>query len=414
MMISPKRDQANRLLFHAVCSPYMEDVISAGQRVFERPVMFMDEYFHLVNLAPEAPQGIDMWDEIYRNKALSQEGREVLLRTLEESGQSQCFVEDPLFRGLLATVQLERRNRGYLLIFWEGEAPEAQDYTLMDMLLQAVRVRASTRTRTIGSWSISLAEKMTELLDPATEPQVQALAAEAMESSLTTMYAVCAVPIGPLPAQKDFAQEAVQQLQQQHHNVICLIHEDAIVLLCSGLPTIAQEPDLRDSYLMQRLTEFFREKDMILGISDRFHMLSTLRSHYRQALLTAHMAGRMGMEGAASFAQLMPMPLFWPLVENHDVEAFIPLELEAVRRYDAQHGTNYMETLRAFSLGMFRKKEVAKRLHIHVNTLSYRLAQIQDLFGIGSDTMREQIRLTCSFMILGLVDHLEPAKPLGK
>ena len=278
------------------------------------------------------------------------------------------------------------------------------------MVLQAVRVRASTRTRTIGSWSISLAEKMTELLNEATDPQVKALAAEAMESSLTTMYAVCAVPIGPLPAQKDFAQEAVQQLQQQHHNVICLIYEDAIVLLCSGLPTIAQEQDVRDSYLMRRLTEFFREKDMILGVSDRFHMLSTLRSHYRQALLTAHMAGRMGMEGAASFAQLMPMPLFWPLVENHDVDAFIPLELEAVRRYDAQHGTNYMETLRAYSLGLFHKKEVAGRLHIHVNTLSYRLSQIQDLFGIGSETMREQIRLTCSFMILGMVDQLEPAR----
>lgn len=408
-MISPKRDQANRLLFHAVCSPYMEDVISAGQEIFDRPVMFMDEYFHLVNLSPETPQGIPMWDEICGNKALSSHGREVLLQALEDSRQAPCFVENPAFRGLLAPVLLERRNRGYLLIFWEGEPPARQDYELMDMVLQAVRVRASTRTRTIGSWSISLAEKMTELLGENTEPQVKALAAEAMESSLSTMYAVCAVPIGPLPAQKDFAQEAVQQLQQQHHNVICLIYEDAIVLLCAGLPTIAQEPDLRDSYLMRRLTEFFREKDMILGISDRFHMLSTLRSHYRQALLTAHMAGRMGMEGAASFAQLMPMPLFWPLVENHDVDAFIPLELEAVRRYDAQHGTGYMETLRAYSLGMFRKKEVASRLHIHVNTLSYRLAQIQDLFGIGSETMREQIRLTCSFMILGLVDQLEPS-----
>lgn len=75
---------------------------------------------------------------------------------------------------------------------------------------------------------------------------------------------------------------------------------------------------------MRRLTEFFRQKDMILGISDRFHMLSTTREHYRQALLSANMAARMGLEGAAAFSQLMPMPLFWPLVENHDVEAFIP------------------------------------------------------------------------------------------
>lgn len=147
---------------------------------------------------------------------------------------------------------------------------------------------------------------------------------------------------------------------------------------------------------------------MILGISDRFHMLSTLRDHYRQALLTANLAARLGLEGAASFSQLMPMPLFWPLIENRDVEAFIPLELEKIRRHDAEHGTNYMETLRAYSLGLFRKKEVAKHLHIHVNTLSYRLSQIEEQFGIGSESPREQIRLACSFLILNLMDRANP------
>lgn len=108
----------------------------------------------------------------------------------------------------------------------------------MDMLLQAVTVRASTRTRTIGSWSISLSEKLSELLDPDCDDHIQALAAQAMEDSLPTMYAVCAVPMGPLPAQRAFAQEAVQQLQQQLHNVVCFIYQDAIVLLCSGLPPL--------------------------------------------------------------------------------------------------------------------------------------------------------------------------------
>ena len=104
------------------------------------------------------------------------------------------------------------------------------------------------------------------------------------------------------------------------------------------------------------------------------------------------------------------MPLFWPLVENHDVEAFIPPELMKIRAHDRIHGTNFMETLEVYSLMLFHKKEVAKALHVHVNTLSYRLAQIEELFGIGSQTMRDQLRLVCSFLILHLTDRLTPPK----
>ena len=405
--IESRRDLANRLLFHAVCSPYMEQVIDAAHEIFGRPVLFLDEYFHLVNMAPESPTGMPLWDSIFREKALKKEEKEALLREIQETEGAISYVDGVPFRGLLAPVLLDRRNRGYVLVFWEGKPPAEEDMTLMDMVLQAVRVRASTRTRTIGSWSISLSEKLGELLAAGEDLPQETAKTQVMEGSLAPMYAVGVVPMGPLPAQRDFAQEAVQQLQQQHHNVICLIHKDAIVLLCTGLPTVFQEQDIRDTYLIKKLTEFFQEKDMILGISDRFHMLHTVYSHYRQAMLSASMAERMGMEGAASFARLMPLPLFMPLVEKHDIAAFIPPELMAVREYDTAHGTSFMETLKTYSLGLFHKRQAAKALHIHVNTLCYRLEQVETLFGLGSESPKEQLRLVCSFLILDLVDRAE-------
>ena len=405
--ITGRRDQANRLLFHAVCSPYMENVIEAAHEIFDRPVLFLDEYFHLVNMSPEAPTGMPLWDSIFREKALQTEDKDALIREIQDSQEEISYVDGLSFRGLLAPVLLDRRNRGYVLVFWEGQPPEKEDMTLMDMVLQAVRVRASTRTRTIGSWNISLCEKLGELLEAGEDLPEETVKTRVMESSLSPMYAICVVPMGPLPAQRDFAQEAVQQLQQQYHNVICLIHGNAIVLLCTGLPTVFQEQDIRDTYLIKKLTEFFHEKDMILGISDRFHMLHTVYSHYRQAVLSASMAERLGMEGAASFTQLMPLPLFMSLVEKHDIAAFIPPELMAVREYDKIHGTSFMETLKTYSLGLFHKRQAAKKLHIHVNTLCYRLEQVETLFGLGSETQRDQLRLVCSFLILGLVDQTE-------
>ena len=406
-MGSEKMDKANRLLFHAVCSPYMERVIEAAHEIFDRPVLFLDEYFHLVNMSPDTPQGIPLWDMLYEKKALSSDQKTALLGELEPEPGEGRFVDGTPFRGLLSPVILDRRNRGYVLCFWEKDNPAQEDFRLMEMILQAVRVRASTRTHTIGSWSISLSEKLKNLLEEGRDLPEETVITRGMESSLAPMYVICVVPMGALPAQRDFAQEAVQQLQQQHHNVICLIHGDSIVLLCTGLPTVFQEQDVRDTYLIKQLTEFFLNKDMLLGISDRFHMLHTVYSHYRQALLVASMAERMGMAGAVAFPQLMPLPLFMPLVEKRDAVAFIPPELLAVRRYDAEHGTNFMETLKIYSLGLFHKRKAARALHIHVNTLGYRLSQVEELFGLGSESQRDQLRLICSFLILSLAERAE-------
>ena len=42
-----------------------------------------------------------------------------------------------------------------------------------------------------------------------------------------------------------------------------------------------------------------------------------------------------------------------------------------------------------------------------MNTLNYRLEQVEELFGLGSETQKEQLRLVCSFLILSLVDRKE-------
>ena len=68
----------------------MERVIEAAHEIFSRPVLFLDEYFHLVNMSPEAPVGIPLWDTLYEKKALSSDQKAALLGELEpEPGEGQ-------------------------------------------------------------------------------------------------------------------------------------------------------------------------------------------------------------------------------------------------------------------------------------------------------------------------------------
>lgn len=57
-------------------------------------------------------------------------------------------------------------------------------------------------------------------------------------------------------------------------------------------------------------------------------------------------------------------------------------DIEVIRSYDADHGTDYLDTLRTFLESAGSISAVAAALHVHSNTVRYRLARLCDEFGI--------------------------------
>lgn len=80
-MASPRMAEVYEKLYKAVCNQNMNNVVAATHEIFGRPVLFVDEYFHVVSMYPSQAIGIPEWDEIYKNKAMN---REQIFRTLDE------------------------------------------------------------------------------------------------------------------------------------------------------------------------------------------------------------------------------------------------------------------------------------------------------------------------------------------
>ena len=74
---------------------------------------------------------------------------------------------------------------------------------------------------------------------------------------------------------------------------------------------------------------------------------------------------------------------------RHD---FVEDALGPLSRYDAEHGTALVTTLRAYVEADYNAKETARRLYVHPNTLAYRLRAIRRL--LGGDPARGDLRLT--------------------
>jgi DNA-binding PucR family transcriptional regulator len=56
--------------------------------------------------------------------------------------------------------------------------------------------------------------------------------------------------------------------------------------------------------------------------------------------------------------------------------------LEQISRYDREHGGSYRLTLAAVLKYGGDPNELTKRLHVHRNTVRYRLQRISELFGL--------------------------------
>ena len=68
---------------------------------------------------------------------------------------------------------------------------------------------------------------------------------------------------------------------------------------------------------------------------------------------------------------------------EEDLIRFVPPKLTAISQYDEAHGTHYLDTLSALLRCGGNQHLAAAALYIHINTLTYRLRQMKDLFSLS-------------------------------
>lgn len=401
-------------LYKAVCNQNMNNVVAATYEIFGKPVLFVDEYFHVVSMHPSAPIGDPEWDDIYKNKAMN---REQIFSTLDEFLSGKKAFYQPFFANtgscansprIFAEVVQDNTVHGHIIVFWDGDPPTDEDFEIIGLVMDAICLRIASRIKSMGSWNLALSTKLEDLLAPNTPPHLERLACEAISRTMQPEYTICVATIGALASQKAFAEYAVHELQQLYRNVICLIYDNTIVTLYGGTDPHGSGTPMPKTSMADRLFSFFGSHDMICGLSDSFTDPKGTRCHYRQALLTARLALKLGRDTSTTFSDLMPLPIFLSVLEKDTPETFIHPAIFKMRAYDQENGTAYDETMRLFSFNMHNKDRTAAALCIHRNTLLYRLGRISELFDLPYEHDQVALNLLCSYLILELGRYGSP------
>ncbi|GAA3732431.1 PucR family transcriptional regulator [Streptomyces tremellae] len=121
---------------------------------------------------------------------------------------------------------------------------------------------------------------------------------------------------------------------------------------------------------------------LTLGVSAVVHSAEGLRGALEEARHARRVAAaRQGPVRAAGHHELASHVLLLPFVPDDVRRAFTARLLDPLRDYDTRHRAELVPTLEAFLACDGSWTRCASRLHVHVNTLRYRIGRIEQLTG---------------------------------
>lgn len=147
------------------------------------------------------------------------------------------------------------------------------------------------------------------------------------------------------------------------------------------------------------------ERQLMAGIGRALPGIEGARRSYRQAREALEMAHRLPALGpVVSFTDLGLLRLFYQLRGSSELASFCQEQLGALLAYDEEHGTELIPTLRAFFDACGNISRTAERMHLHRNSLIYRLRRIAEVAGVNLDDAEDRFNLQLALKLMPLLD----------
>ncbi|MFC9685099.1 PucR family transcriptional regulator [Streptomyces sp. NPDC056948] len=188
----------------------------------------------------------------------------------------------------------------------------------------------------------------------------------------------------------------------EHSDRIAVAHtgDEAIALV--PLPAVVAEHDGSETgILADALLESVRDPltagldgdgHLTLGVSAAVHSAEGLRGALEEARHARRVAAaRPGRVCAAGHQELASHVLLLPFVPDDVRRAFTARLLDPLRDYDRRHRAELIPTLEAFLDCDGSWTRCAGRLHLHVNTLRYRVGRIEQLTGRDLSRLEDKL-----------------------
>lgn len=151
------------------------------------------------------------------------------------------------------------------------------------------------------------------------------------------------------------------------------------------------------------MNERFGVKITAGGFGRSYHQLVDAQKSYKEAMMVINLKKRYTHELASIFSyELLGIYQYLECLSQRSEQNELPPGLHRLKEYDQKHQTDLYRTLETFLTCNSDPNEASAMLHIHSNTLSYRLKRIAEISGFNLKDMNIRAYLYIEFKLAKL------------
>ena len=168
----------------------------------------------------------------------------------------------------------------------------------------------------------------------------------------------------------------------------CILYDESLLLVLA-------EKFVNEA-LLGTIRRVFPDDDTRIGISRAFSDILELRRAFGEMKAIQSVYQKLGIEKPLTYYEDILLYHFMELAsKDNDLNLFCAPVIYQVERYDQENGTALKQSLEAFVESSRNIQRAAQKLHVHKNTLYYRLKRAEELFGL--DLEDENLCFTLQF-----------------
>lgn len=156
--------------------------------------------------------------------------------------------------------------------------------------------------------------------------------------------------------------------------------------------------------IVQRIQDRFGERSVDGMYGMPYSTFSNAMQSYHQALAVLRAKNNLPQEtkGISGYVDLGIYRLLPSFVEKNEAESYVNYRLEKLKRYDSDNQSHLLQTLEVYLDCAGRVNAASQYLHIHPNTLAYRLKRISEVSGLNLDDPNQWISMFIDLKLMKL------------
>lgn len=379
---------------------YMTDI---AYEVFGNPVFVVNSSFKYLAISSAFSPNNTLLEEENTAGYIQEAGikiiREANLDEKVRSSNAPYYFSNPLHGTgmLIAPIKIHGIEVGKVMLY-ESQKPVSDiDYLLLSRLSRFISMELQKDSFFNQNKDVMFSYFLADLLDnpeinyPSVRDRLHTLGFDLKED----LY-IMTIAASSYRETNAKLEVIVRELNNILVGSLYAIYENTLVMLFSR----SRESGL-SAYELNMLETYLKTNSLTAGMSNFFTDLRTARRFYLQAKKSAEIGLRLHEEGPIHYYS---NAYFYHIIEicekEEDLQYFIHPAMMKLLYHDLDRHSELLKTMHCFLQTPGNSAKIAEELHIHKNTLLYRMNKIKSLTGCTLEDGDEIISLGLSYKLM--------------